>query len=261
MQLEANGALFWEESNRAFASESNAIGSFYRLRSKTIAHFLSMRQIGQRHLDVGCGTGHLCNLMLCLGFDSFGVDPSSTQIEIARTASDKLGLDGQHRFSVGEVDTAFLGERFDVVTAVGVLPYVEDWRSFVSVLKSRSLPGGLIVVSVTKPFSLFTVIALWRHLLRPSTSREWRWVFRNLVATGLWSGGFRAKSQAFRTIPIEQIAKELGLVAIARIGFHNIASFDQAPLNRSRLANAFAGYFAWCNVLIFRVAGSDDEKA
>ncbi len=261
--MEARGRRFWHKSNSRFATQSNATGSFYRLRSQMVALLVARLQTGRRHLDVGCGTGHFCNLMLCLGFDSYGVDPSPTQIEIARKAAEQLGLNAEETFRVGDVDTAFPDEMFDLVTALGVLPYVADWPEFLTALKCRCVPGAIIVLTLTRRFSLFTLIALWQHLSRPSFSTRWRWVLANLLHTGLWSGGFVARSASTAgsdASALHKVARDLELRAVATIDLYNIALLDRRPLDRPPLARFFARHLSWCHIVFFKVTHVETKK-
>src|SRR5580692_9092581 len=68
---------------------------------------------GLRILDIGCGAGLLCEPFTRLGAQVIGVDPSATNISVAKLHADRSQLSSDYRCTtVEEMD---LRERFDIV--------------------------------------------------------------------------------------------------------------------------------------------------
>jgi 2-polyprenyl-6-hydroxyphenyl methylase/3-demethylubiquinone-9 3-methyltransferase len=101
---------------------------------------------GLRILDIGCGGGLVCEPMRRLGAEVVGIDPSRTNIEVARLHAAEVGLNVDYRPTTAE-DLAASGERFDVVLALEVVEHVEGVPAFLDVAAGMVKPGGLMVVA------------------------------------------------------------------------------------------------------------------
>jgi 2-polyprenyl-6-hydroxyphenyl methylase/3-demethylubiquinone-9 3-methyltransferase len=115
---------------------------------------------GLRILDIGCGGGLVCEPMRRLGATVVGVDPSRTNIEVARLHAAQSGLDIDYRAATAE-DLAAAGETFDVVLALEVVEHVADVPAFLALTAGMVKPGGLMVVATinrtAKAFALAIV--------------------------------------------------------------------------------------------------------
>lgn len=121
------------------------------LKREVSAHFqrdpLSPRAFeGLRILDIGCGGGLVCEPLARLGADVVGVDPSATNIEVARLHAAQSGLSVDYRAATAE-ELAAAGESFDVVLALEVVEHVADVPEFLRLTSGMVRPGGLMVVA------------------------------------------------------------------------------------------------------------------
>lgn len=99
-------------------------------------------------LDLGCGTGVLCEVLHDHGIETLGIDLSPEMIAIARKRSPGL------QYQVGDMLSLDLEERFDLVTCTGdALNHITDSgglrRVFTNVLRALN-PGGLFVFDLLK---------------------------------------------------------------------------------------------------------------
>jgi len=101
---------------------------------------------GLRFLDIGCGGGLLCEPMARLGAEVVGVDPSETNIEVARLHAAESRVSIDYRASTAEA-LADAGERFDVVLNMEVVEHVADVGLFVARCAEMVKPGGLMFVA------------------------------------------------------------------------------------------------------------------
>ncbi len=122
---------------------------------------------GLRLLDVGCGGGILCEPLARLGAAVTGIDPSATNVEIARLHAAKMALDLDYRATTAEA-LAEAGETFDVVLAMEVVEHVADIDQFIAACAGLVKPGGLLFVATInrtlKAFALAIVGA--EYILR-----------------------------------------------------------------------------------------------
>jgi 2-polyprenyl-6-hydroxyphenyl methylase/3-demethylubiquinone-9 3-methyltransferase len=131
---------------------------------------------GLRVLDIGCGGGILCEPLARLGAAVVGVDPSESNIAVARHHAAQSGLVIDYRNTNAET-LAQAGEIFDVVLAMEVVEHVADVGLFVELAAGTVKPGGLLFVATlnrtAKSFALAIVGA--EYILRwlPRGTHRW----------------------------------------------------------------------------------------
>ena len=101
---------------------------------------------GLRFLDIGCGGGLLCEPMARLGAEVVGVDPSETNIEVAKLHAAESRVEVDYRAATAE-ELANAGEKFDVVLNMEVVEHVADVDLFVARCAEMVKPGGVMFVA------------------------------------------------------------------------------------------------------------------
>ncbi|MHA1190524.1 MAG: bifunctional 2-polyprenyl-6-hydroxyphenol methylase/3-demethylubiquinol 3-O-methyltransferase UbiG, partial [Alphaproteobacteria bacterium] len=101
---------------------------------------------GLRFLDIGCGGGILSEPVTRLGADLVGVDPSQTNIEVARLHAASSGLAIDYRATTAEA-LAAAGETFDVILNMEVVEHVADVEAYITACTAMVRPGGLMIAS------------------------------------------------------------------------------------------------------------------
>lgn len=252
-----DAAEFWSDRSARFARIASDQKSFYARRSALVARLICMHSCGRRMLDVGCGTGQLCMELARSGFDVHGTDLSAEQIASAVRYAANVMDHPHQRFRVGDATHIPFEGKFDLITAVGVLPYVERHREFVSCLAARLAPSGVLALSLTRPASLFTLVALCDHIKLFKFNRPWFWVLKNLVRTGVWSGGFvdhDKVDQCRSAAALDRLCRSFGFVCEDTLDLYNIEQwgFDCLPLERGRIARTAARWAAWSHIALYR---------
>ncbi|MGP8122763.1 MAG: bifunctional 2-polyprenyl-6-hydroxyphenol methylase/3-demethylubiquinol 3-O-methyltransferase UbiG [Xanthobacteraceae bacterium] len=130
---------------------------------------------GLRMLDIGCGAGLLCEPFARLGAQVVGIDPSETNIAVARLHAAKSTLLIDYRCTtVEEMDPR---ERFDVVLAMEVIEHVTDVGAFLDRCAALMKPSGLLAVATLnrnwKSFALAIVGAEYVLGWLPRGTHEW----------------------------------------------------------------------------------------
>ena len=131
---------------------------------------------GLRILDIGCGGGILSEPLARLGAEVVGADPSSRNIEAAKSHAARAGLAVDYRTTTAEA-LSDAGERFDVVLAMEVVEHVADLGLFVKRCAEMVKPGGLMITATInrtlKSFALAIVGA--EYILRwvPRGTHHW----------------------------------------------------------------------------------------
>jgi 2-polyprenyl-6-hydroxyphenyl methylase/3-demethylubiquinone-9 3-methyltransferase len=160
---------------------------------------------GLRILDVGCGAGLVTEPFRRLGAEVVGIDPSASNIEVAKLHAAESGLAIDYRAATAE-SLAAAGERFDVVAILEVVEHVPDVAGFVAASASMVKPGGLMIGATInrtlKAFALAIVGAEYvlRWLPRGTHSYD------RLVTPAEFAAAFRAAGL--------EVAAETGIVYV-----------------------------------------------
>jgi 2-polyprenyl-6-hydroxyphenyl methylase/3-demethylubiquinone-9 3-methyltransferase len=142
------------------------------IRDVVVKHFARDPKAGKpftglRLLDIGCGGGILSEPMARLGADVVGIDPSATNVEVARLHAEQSSLAIDYRATTAEALGA-TGEKFDVVLAMEVVEHVADIDAFVAAAATLMKPGSLIFVATINrtPKAFARAIVGAEYLLR-----------------------------------------------------------------------------------------------
>jgi SAM-dependent methyltransferase len=107
---------------------------------------------GSRILDVGCGSGWLCEYLSRLGYRMTGIDLSPEIIAIARERLSNVPFGADHqtgfdcRFIVHDIESAPLDERFDAIICYDSLHHFEDEQAVLANLSTMIEYGGQFFV-------------------------------------------------------------------------------------------------------------------
>lgn len=251
----AAARTFWSGPISRFVSESTDAGSFYQRRAALVADLIAKHVPTGKVLDVGCGSGDLVLHLARRSYPAHGVDLSREQIARAVTAAGMEALPAVPTFTVGDLETVDASKQFDAICAIGVLPYIQEQPAFLNALLERVSARGVLVVSLTRARSLFTLVALWRHCLNFTPTRAWLRIAGNLARTGIWSGGFVERRNAARLTSaarLDAVMARRGTRRIDALALHNLAFLDRGAPRRNSLGGWLSGQFAWCIILAYR---------
>ena len=113
---------------------------------------------GARILDVGCGSGWLCEYFARFGYDVTGIDISPDLIEMARERLRNVPFGADHetgtayRFLVHDIEAAALDETFDAIICYDALHHFEDEHAVLRHLFAMLDYGGqLFVIEGERP--------------------------------------------------------------------------------------------------------------
>jgi SAM-dependent methyltransferase len=126
---------------------------------------------GLRVLDAGCGSGIYAEWLLDRQAEVVALDASPKMVAFA---TERTG--GRATIHVADLSARldFLGDAsFDVVVSPLVMEYVRDWRATFAEFHRVLRPGGVLVVSVTHPFSDFTYYNTKRYFEVEPVQATW----------------------------------------------------------------------------------------
>ena len=155
-----------------YEGDSGTAHSF-TVRRQRVYEMVGDRRSG-RMLDVGCGPGVTADHFVKRGFELYGVDIAPEMIHQCHETF--AGVERAH-FTVGVIEQLeFPDAFFDVVTAMGVVEYIEDDARAVAEMARVTRPGGIVIVTLPNAWSPFriwqrTVYQGLRSLARIVTGR------------------------------------------------------------------------------------------
>lgn len=103
---------------------------------------------GARILDVGCGSGWLCEYFARFGYHVTGIDISLALVEMARERLSKIPFGADHerglnyRFLIHDIESAPLAETFDAVICYDSLHHFEDEHAVIKNLAAMMDHGS-----------------------------------------------------------------------------------------------------------------------
>lgn len=138
---------------------------------------------GSRVLEVGCGAGFMAVALAQRGLRVHAIDPVEAMVELARRHAAEAGVAGPLSVAIGDVYTlAFEDGSFDLVIALGVIPWLERAEQAIQEMARVTRPGGYVIVTADNRVRLNHILDPW---LNPALSRLKQSVKSALVRLGL----------------------------------------------------------------------------
>jgi ubiquinone/menaquinone biosynthesis C-methylase UbiE len=135
-------------------------------------------------LEIGCGTGFMSTALAQRGLRVHGIDSAEAMIDLARQNAIGFGTaPAMLSFEVGDVySLAYKDSSFDLLIAIGVLPWLDRTEQALREMARVTKPGGYIILTTANRAGLASLLdPLISPVLRPLKLR----VKSTLVRLGL----------------------------------------------------------------------------
>jgi trans-aconitate methyltransferase len=148
-------------------------------------------QPGEKILDLGCGTGHLTNLIAEAGAEVYGIDSSVEMVEQARLKFPAL------KFDVVDATNFKFEEKYDAVFSNAVLHWISEKEKVVECVSNCLKQGGRFVAEFGGKDNVKNVISSIRKILIANgfsnNTKYIDWYFPSIAeyASILEKSGFR----------------------------------------------------------------------
>lgn len=112
-------------------------------------------ELGQRALDLGCGSGENLVALTRLGYQVTGVEPSGRQLRYAQ----KLLVENDAGATLLELSAERVDEvenYFDIILSVGTLHFCPDISRVFQSIAERLNPAGRFIVSMPHPLDMLS---------------------------------------------------------------------------------------------------------
>jgi ubiquinone/menaquinone biosynthesis C-methylase UbiE len=218
-------ARCWE----AIYERQDIHAAIYQDRRTLVLSLVSDLQL-PRHsmvLEVGCGAGHTA-VSLAERYMVEAVDTVQEMLDLTRKRA--IGAGVENRLKIQHTngnDLAYAGNSFDLVVAIGVLPWARDasllLREFARVVR----PGGYLIASVDNGWAL-------QRILDPQLNPAIRPV-KQALRNYLWRVGIvdpQARQQLCRNRKFDRLLTSVGLTKVCgkTLGFGPFSLFSHTIL-------------------------------
>ena len=114
---------------------------------------------GSRVLEVGCGAGFMAVALAQRGLRVHAIDPVEAMVELARRHAAEAGVAGPLSVAIGDVYTlAFEDGSFDLVIALGVIPWLERAEQAIQEMARVTRPGGHVILTTANRIGLVNLL-------------------------------------------------------------------------------------------------------
>jgi ubiquinone/menaquinone biosynthesis C-methylase UbiE len=137
---------YWKE---VYASEG-VQAEIYRDRQATVLGWIDSLALapGSQVLEIGCGAGLIAVALAHRGLRVQAIDSIEAMVELARRHALASGTDESLSVEVGDVySLAFEDESFDLVVAVGVIPWLARVDLAIREMARVTKPGGYVILT------------------------------------------------------------------------------------------------------------------
>jgi ubiquinone/menaquinone biosynthesis C-methylase UbiE len=174
---------------------------------------------GSRALEIGCGAGLLAVQLAQRGFVVEATDSTPAMIDLTSQNAERAGLASQVHPGIADAHSLqFEDGSFDLVVAMGVLPWLHDPTLALSEMSRVLRPGGYLVANIDNRARM---IHLLDPLLNPALQPLRRWLGHGRV------GSASARSAWRRQFDRELVATGLRKVRGFTFGFGPFSLFGR----------------------------------
>jgi 2-polyprenyl-3-methyl-5-hydroxy-6-metoxy-1,4-benzoquinol methylase len=114
---------------------------------------------GARVLEVGCGAGLVAIELARAGYDVDCIDSSSAMVELAAAEAKEADMSGRLRVDVGDVHSlGFDASSFDLVIALGVVPFLSAPGQALAEMARVTRPGGSVLFTSDNKYRLNSLL-------------------------------------------------------------------------------------------------------
>jgi ubiquinone/menaquinone biosynthesis C-methylase UbiE len=143
-------------------------GRYIDGREKSLILDLTTPRVGEKVLDIGCGTGEHLLLFMKKGCDTTGVELSPHMLDIAKQ---KLGNRADLYMEKAE-DLPFPDNEFDIVTMISSLEFIDDPQK--AICEAIRVCRGRIFLGGTNKLSVLGTSWKYKRLGHPSMNKSFR---------------------------------------------------------------------------------------
>jgi ubiquinone/menaquinone biosynthesis C-methylase UbiE len=263
MQQQEKVQSYFQERSRFWKNIYAGDGVFaetIRDRQAAALHWIDGLELpaGARTLEVGCGAGFLAVALAQRGLRVRAIDAAEAMIEQALQHAAEAGVAEQLSLHVGNVyELVEADESFDLVVALGVIPWLEQPERAIEEMARVTKSGGYLILTTANRAGLTNLLD---PLLNPALAPLRLYIKTVLVRLGLrrsamnQSPGMQYHTRRY----IDMLLARAGFVKIESMTRGFVFSFLRHRVRPIVLAVVLHRRFQWLvdrNLPLFRAMG------
>jgi len=140
-------ATYWRDTYR----ERDIQGIIYQRRQSVALRYIDELSLSKksRVLEIGCGAGYMTVALAKRGFTVEAIDHSQAMVDLTTELARKTGT--ENLIKVFKADTHELsrkGKSFDLLVALGVIPWLHDQEKALSEMARILAPNGFAILTM-----------------------------------------------------------------------------------------------------------------
>lgn len=174
-------SLFWKN----IYTSGGVYAQIHRDRLATALDWIDSLSIAPHSevLDIGCGAGLMSLALAQRGFRVHAIDSVEAMVEQARRHAMESGIANLLTVTIGDVYApGFEDETFDLVVALGVIPWLERPELAIQEMARVTRPGGYVILTADNRARLNNLLDPWLNPMLTPLKRQMKDV---LVKMGL----------------------------------------------------------------------------
>ncbi len=174
-------SLYWKE----LYTREGVFSETIRDRQAAVLDWIDSLALapGSQVLEIGCGAGFLAVALAQRGLRVHAIDSADAMVELARRHATESGVTDVLSVDAGDVYAlAFEDGSFDLVIALGVIPWLERAEPAIQEMARVTRPGGYVILTADNRLRLHHILDPW---LNPALSPLKQGVKAALVRLGL----------------------------------------------------------------------------
>jgi ubiquinone/menaquinone biosynthesis C-methylase UbiE len=177
-ELFDTNATYWRDTYK----EKDISGIIYQRRQATALSYIDGLKLPKTAhvLEIGCGAGFLTAALVKRGFFVEGIDHSQTMVDLTLENAKQRGIVNRINVCTGDVhELSYENNSFDLIIALGVIPWLHNFKKALAEINRVTKPGGYIVLTMDNSIRATTLfdpktfppVALIRSLVRRKLER------------------------------------------------------------------------------------------
>lgn len=133
----------------------------YQTRQTAVLDWITQLKLppSSQILEIGCGAGVLTSELACAGYRVEAVDAVPAMVQLTRKNAVENGVAGRVTASLADAHALSFPEgRFDLVIAIGVIPWLHDEARGLSEMRRVLKPGGSLIVTADNEWRLVRIL-------------------------------------------------------------------------------------------------------
>jgi ubiquinone/menaquinone biosynthesis C-methylase UbiE len=176
-------ATYWRDTYK----ERDILGIIYQQRQTVALRYIDGLKLARtaRVLEIGCGAGLMTVALANRGFKVEAIDHSQAMVNLTIKHSRQMNILNEIKVCTGDIhELSYKDQTFDLIVALGVIPWLHDFKRALAEIARVLVPCGYLVVTMDNALRATT---LFDPLTFPAIARVQRLVKSKLEKAELIS--------------------------------------------------------------------------